>query len=399
MEFSFSHRIAGLQGSLIREILKSSSLPGVISFAGGNPSPEAFPAHQAQQILSQVLQEAPETVLQYSVTEGYPPLREALCRRLKEQEGCGRDFDQLLVVSGSQQSADLLAKALVDPGDTVLCEDPSFVGCLNTFRSYEANLVGIPLEEDGISLPRLEEALSRQPRVKLLYLIPNFQNPTGITTSLEKRRAVYALCRRHGVVIMEDDPYGQLRYSGTPVPPIKSLDEEGIVVYCGSFSKVLAPGIRVGYMLGPQALIERCAVGKQCADVHTNMPGQYLAERFMTQYDFAGHLERIRRLYAHKCALMLRELDAQLDPRVAHTRPEGGLFIMATLPGGMDSLPFCQALSQEKVAAVPGVAFLADQSQISPSFRLNFSTVSDEKIAEGVAILGRLTRRWLEARS
>lgn len=395
MNLTFSDRISGVKPSAIREILKLSTDPGIIAFSAGNPSPDAFPVEAIAQITAKVLRENPVGVLQYSLTEGYPPLREALKTWMDTRCHALREFDDLVVVAGAQQGIDLICKTFCNEGDVILCEDPSFIGSLNCFRSYGAKLKGIPMDGDGIDLALLEEALKTTPNVKLLYLIPNFQNPTGITMSLEKRKAVYALAKQYGALILEDNPYGDLRYEGEDVPTLKSMDEDGIVLYCGSFSKVLSPGLRVGYVLAHKDIIPKITVGKQCTDVHTNILAQHICERYMAEYDLPAHIEDLRVLYRKKRDLMLDSLAKYLHPAVTFTHPQGGLFIWCTLPDGGDMMAYAAEAIKRGVAVVPGTAFLADESASSQSFRVNFSTPSEEAIVKGCKILGDLSREWI----
>ena len=394
MNYHISDRMASMRPSMVREILKATSDPSVIPFAAGNPAPNAFPVAEVQRIVGEILAERPIDALQYSITEGYPPLREALRQLCASHYGIPmREQDDLIVLSGAQQGMDLATKVLCNEGDTVLCEDPSFIGSLNCFRSYHVNLVGVPMEEDGISLPALEEALQREKNVRMLYLIPNFQNPTGITTSLEKRRELYRICAEAGVMILEDNPYGDLRFSGEAIPSLKSMDTEGIVIYVGSFSKILAPGVRVGWTIAPKPLIAKMTVGKQCADVHTTILTQMLCERWLATCDLQAHLARLQEIYRQKCALMLDCIDREFSPKVTHTVPQGGLFLWCTLPKGSDMLAFCKAAVDRGVAMVPGSAFLTDDHGTSESVRLNFSTPTDEQIVDGISRLGDLTKK------
>ena len=234
-------------------------------------SPKTFPKDEIAEITAKVFKENPVSVLQYSASEGYTPLRETLKKYMADNFDVKNDYDEILCVSGSQQAADLLSKALLNEGDTVICESPTFIGCMNTFRSYGANLVGVPMEDDGMNIELLEKALKENEKARFIYLIPTFQKPSGITTSLEKRHKILELAKKYDIVIMEDNPYGELRFKGEHIPPIKSLDTEGRVVYCGSFSKVMAPAFRVGFMCVHKDLFPRLVVGKQCTDVHTNM--------------------------------------------------------------------------------------------------------------------------------
>jgi 2-aminoadipate transaminase len=289
---------------------------------------------------------------------------------------------------------DLLCKCLCNEGDTVICEDPSFIGSLNAFRSYRANLVGVPMEEDGIHLGLLEAALKANPATKLLYLIPNFQNPTGITMSLAKRKAVYELAKRYGVLILEDNPYGDLRFAGESLPTIKSMDTEGIVAYAGTFSKILSTGLRVGYLIAPLGLMGKLVVAKQCTDVHTSMLSQLVCHRFLTEYDIGAHIERNQKVYAEKCGLMLAEMAKGFPEAVSFTKPQGGLFIWSALPKRMDGAGLATRLVRDrKVCVVPGSAFaVAADGSHQNCFRMNFSMPSPEKIVKGVGVVSELLR-------
>ncbi|MGN0697006.1 MAG: PLP-dependent aminotransferase family protein, partial [Oscillospiraceae bacterium] len=290
MEYRFSDKVTELKPSAIREILKFTSLPGVISLAAGNPAPEAFPSNEIGEITQRILSEEPVAALQYSVTEGYMPLREALKKRLAEQNSFDPDIDDLIITSGGQQASELSCKTFLNPGDALICEAPSFVGCLNAFKSYNSKLIGIELEEDGMNIEKLEAALKENPSAKLIYVIANFQNPTGLCTSYEKRKAIYELAKKYDVMILEDNPYGDIRFAGENIPSIKSLDTEGRVIYAGSFSKILAPGMRVGFVSAPKEVIQKIVVCKQVSDVHTNILAQMICHEYITKYDLNAHL-------------------------------------------------------------------------------------------------------------
>ncbi len=384
MNYLFSDKVKDMQPSAIREIFKSLSDPNMISFAAGNPAAASFPVEKIRAISEQILLTDPTGALQYSVTEGYGPLREQLKARLRDKFSIGTSDDELIVTTGGQQGIDLAAKVLCNEGDTVICENPSFIGALNAFRSYNAKLVGVDVEQDGINVEKLEQALKDNPNTKLIYLIPTFQNPSGITMSLEKRRAVLALAERYGAVILEDNPYGELRFDGEDVPTIKSLDKTGTVLYCSSFSKILSAGMRVGFICGNKALIQKIVVVKQVNDVHTNIFFQMLASRFMEVYGLDEHIASIRALYRQKSALMVEALEEQLGGILEIVRPQGGLFIWGTLPDKYDSAVFAKKAIGNMVAVVEGKTFMPDQSAVSHSFRMNYSTPTDEQIIEGV---------------
>lgn len=391
MDYKFADRMAGLKPSAIREILKSTADPNVISFAAGNPAPEAFPIKDIEEITTNILAKTPIEALQYSITEGYLPLRNILKADLLNRHKIGKGFDELIITSGAQQAIELACKVMCNPHDTIICENPSFIGSLNSFRSYDVDLVGVDVESDGISIDGLKQALNDNPNTKLVYLIPNFQNPTGITMSLEKRKACYDICREHGVLILEDNPYGELRFEGEAIQTIKSMDEDGIVIYCGSFSKVLAPGLRVGYIVAPSEIIQKIVVCKQGGDVHSNILAQMICYNFMESYNYEQHIKALQNIYRNKCSLMMRLLKKHLNPKIHYTHPEGGLFIWCTLPQNVDMQGFCRKAVQNKVAVVPGDAFLPETSMPTQSFRINFSTPTDEQIIKGIEILGELT--------
>ena len=395
MNYQFSDRVQGLKPSAIREILKNSSAPGIIPLSAGNPAPDAFPSEDIRRISGSLLEHTPIDALQYGVTEGYTPLREHLRTYMKQKHHVGTEQDDILITSGAQQVMDLLTKTLLNEGDTVLCEAPSFIGSLNTFRSYRANLRGIPMEEDGIDTAELQQALEQEQNVKYLYTIPNFQNPSGITMSLEKRKKVYELCKEHNVIILEDNPYGDLRFAGEDLPSIKSFDTDGIVVYAGSFSKVISPGMRVGYAIGPKEVIQKMVVCKQGEDVHSNMWAQIVCHRFMTGCDYEAHLDRLREIYRRKSGVLLDAMEQHFRPLITWSEFQGGLFAWCTLPGEIDMLEFVKAGTERKVCVVPGTAFLTDESEPCSSFRINFSTPTDDQLKEGIEILGQLAREMI----
>ncbi|MBR4185276.1 MAG: PLP-dependent aminotransferase family protein [Clostridia bacterium] len=392
MEYRISDKLAALKPSAIREIFKSLSDPTIISFAAGNPSPRSFPVEDLAALSADIFANQSTAALQYSVTEGYPPFREAIRKRLAEKFGIGRDFDETIVTTGGNQAVELCCKVMCNEGDVVVCENPSFIGALNAFRSNGAKTVGVPLGDDGIDPEKLEEVLASTPRAKMLYLIPTFHNPAGITSTLENRRRVYEIAKKYGVLIFEDNPYGELRFAGEDVPTYKSFDEDGLVMYCSSFSKILSAGMRIGYVCGPAPVIQKMVVAKQVEDVHTNIFFQMLCYRYMTERDLDGHIVEIRKIYRDKAGLMLKELDAHMPKCVKYTRPEGGLFLWCTLPGGVSSADFATKALERKVAVVPGTAFNCDTEAPSDSFRLNSSTPSDEDIVKGIRILGDLAR-------
>lgn len=396
MEYTFSNGLRDLQPSAIREILKYASVPGVVALSAGNPAPEAFPVDAIAAISAKLLAERPIDVLQYGATEGYQPLRDHLKTYMREKYGVGDDNDDVLITSGAQQVMELVTKTVCNAGDTVICESPSFIGSLNSFRALGANLVGVPVEADGIDVDALEAALKANTNVRFIYTIPNFQNPAGVTMSMEKRRRVYELAKAYGVLIVEDNPYGDLRFSGEDLPAIKTLDDDGVVVYAGSFSKVLSSGMRVGFAIAPKALLGKMIVAKQGEDVHTTQWAQMVCHEFMTTYDYEAHLDGLRAIYKKKAQLMMDLIDEHLVPAgITYNRPDGGLFIWCQLPEGVDMADFCtKAVKEHKVAVVPGSAFNVEGEHLQ-CFRLNFSTPTDDAMREGVKRLGAFAKDYI----
>ena len=390
MDYRFSDRMSGMRGSAIREIFKFAADPEVISLAGGNPAPELFPNEELADIAAELLRNQPVLSLQYGVTEGYTPLREAVKARLKRVEHIDNADDEVIIVSGGQQGIELSAKALVNEGDTVIVEEPSFIGALNAFRSYNAHLAGVKMDEDGMNIASLEKDVAENKNAKLIYTIPTFQNPMGTTMSLEKRKAVYEIARKNNLIIIEDNPYGDLTFDGTKTPTIKSMDVDGRVIYCGSFSKILAPGLRIGFVCANKAIVQKIVVGKQISDVHTAMLPQLLAYEYMTRFDLDAAIVKMRANYAHKCRTMLDAIARDFPADVTCTRPNGGLFIWCDLGHGVDTQALAATCAANKVVYVPGSTFMVDMDKPSSALRLNYSTMSDERIGEGIRRLGAI---------
>ena len=403
MNYNFSDKLASLKPSAIREIFKSLSDPTIISFAAGNPAPESFPVDDLSRISADIYESSPHKALQYGMTEGYPPLREAVAKWQKQLFciGCsvaegGKFNDSTVILSGGQQGIELTCKAFCNEGDVVICENPTFIGALNAFRSNGAKTVGVELREDGIDPDELEAAILKNPRTKLIYLIPTFQNPAGITTSYEKRVRIYEIAKKYSIPIIEDNPYGELRFAGENIPTIKSIDTEGLVIYCSTFSKILSAGMRVGFAIAPEEIVSKLVIAKQVEDVHTNMFFQILCHRYMTECDLDTHIDFIRSLYRRKCHLMIDSLEKYLPTEITFTRPEGGLFLWCTLPEGVDMNDFVKRAIEHKVAVVPGTTFNTDTRAPSRCFRLNYSTPTDEQIVEGCRRLGEVAKEILK---
>lgn len=394
MDYIFSDKISNLQPSAIREILKATADPSIIPLAAGNPAPDAFPVEEVQKIAENILQTNPVDALQYGVSEGYQPLRDTIAAWIKNKENIGTDDDTVLILSGATQVMDLVTKVLCNEGDTVICEEPSFIGSLNCFRSYGCRLKGVPVEADGMDMDALEKALDETDKVKFIYTIPNFQNPSGATMSLEKRQRLYSLAKKHNVIVLEDNPYGDLRVTGENVPTVKSMDTEGIVIYAGSFSKILAPGLRVAYCCGPKQILAKMTVGKQASDVHTPCLNQMIVNEWFKNYDVDAHIAKIQGIYRKRLNLMCDAIDRELGDFVEYVRPEGGLFIWCRLPDYVDMLAFVKKAVDKKVAVVPGNAFLTDDKVDTQYIRLNFSTPTEEGIVKGIQILGEIAKDY-----
>ncbi len=378
----FAHRFDGITGSAIRAIFKLIAQPGMISFAGGNPSPAALPDAEAARIAEAVLRERGKQILQYGATEGYPPFLESLKPYAEKAVGC--PLPAVLPTTGSTQAMDLLCKALIDPGDVILVEDPSFLGNLQCMKFYQAKLVPVESDEGGLRMDKLREAMERH-HPKMLYVIPNFQNPTGKTLAPERRPEIARLAAEHHCVVAEDDPYRDLRYRGTFHPSIKSYDKDGWVVFMGSFSKIISPGLRVGWIAGDEDIVRKCTLGKQSTDVHTANLTQAVVDRFLREDFLPGHLEKIRADYAAQCDAMLAELE-KFPEGVTFTRPEGGLFIWAELPEGVNTQELLARAIERHVAFVPGTSFYAHGGHEN-TLRLNFSNSTLEQIHAGMAAL------------
>jgi len=386
IQWQFSERAQQLQSSAIREILKITQRPEIISFAGGLPSPATFPVERMKAAYDKVLSETGKQALQYGPTDGYAPLREWIANSLST-EGSKILPEQILMVSGSQQALDLLGKVLIDEGSRVLVETPSYLGALQAFSVYRPEFRSVETDDHGL-VPSSIEPLAQGAR--LLYALPNFQNPTGRSLSIERRRELVETCARLGLPLIEDDPYGALSYKGEPMPRMVSMNPDG-VIYMGSFSKVLTPGIRLGYVCAPLPLVRRLELAKQAADLHTAQLTQMVVYEVIKDGFLDQHIPTIRSLYADQCQAMLDAMDEQFPEGVTWTRPEGGMFIWVTLPKHIDAMKLLDQAIAARVAFVPGAPFYANDPATN-TLRLSFVTVPPERIREGVAVLGKLIK-------
>jgi len=384
MQWRFSDRAAQLQSSFIREILKITQQPEIISFAGGLPSPATFPVDEMKLAFDKVLTDSGKVALQYGPTDGYLPLRQWIADSLSSNGGKIVP-EQVLMTSGSQQALDLLGKVLIDEGSRVLVETPSYLGALQAFSVYRPSFVSVATDEHGL-VPDSLDAVAEGAR--LLYALPNFQNPTGRTLSAERRVQLVEKCARLGLPLIEDDPYGALSYKGDPLPKMVAMNPDG-VIYMGSFSKVLTPGIRLGYVVAPLPLVRRLELAKQAADLHTSQLTQMVVHEVIKDGFLDRHIPKIRTLYGDQCQCMLAAMAEHFPAAVQWTKPEGGMFIWVTLPKHIDAMKLLDEAIANKVAFVPGSPFYANEPETN-TLRLSFVTVSPERIRAGIAILGKL---------
>lgn len=384
MEWRFAERAEQLQSSFIREILKITVRPEIISFAGGLPSPETFPVEKMQAAFDKVLSQQGKAALQYGPTDGYGPLREWIANRLS-RNGAKIIPEQIMMTSGSQQVLDLLGKVLIDEGSRVLVETPSYLGALQAFSVYRPEFVSVKTDDLGLVPQSVPEVASG---ARLLYTLPNFQNPTGRTLSTSRRTELVETCARLGLPLIEDDPYGELSYHGEPLPKMLTMNPDG-VVYMGSFSKVLTPGIRLGYVVAPVPLLRRLELAKQAADLHTSQLTQMVVHEVVKDGFLDQHIPTIRTLYRQQCSAMLDALQEYFPSSATWTKPEGGMFIWITLPKHINSLQLLEEAIAQNVAFVPGAPFYANAAE-SNTLRLSFVTVPPEKIRVGIAKLGAL---------
>jgi 2-aminoadipate transaminase len=387
----FSERAKELRASEVRELLKLIQVPDMISFAGGFPNPDTFPAELIREIVNDVMKKDGAQALQYGITEGYMPLREAVAERMNKK-GIEATKDNILVVSGSQQVIDLTGKIFVDPKDTIVVTAPTYLAALTGWAVYQATFESIPIDSNNMRMDIFEERMKKlakrsNPPV-IVYALPNFQNPTGVTMPEKNRKKLVDLASDYDFLVLEDDPYGELRYRGDHIPPIKSFDDENRVIYMSTFSKVLAPGLRVGWAVADEEILKKLVVAKQSADVCTNLLGQRIAHEYVIRGKIDPQIEKIKKIYGRKLNLMLSGMEEMMPEGISWTRPDGGMFLWATLPETMDSAELLKKALKKRVAFVTGKAFYADPKDGSTAMRLNFTHPSDEMITEGLRRLG-----------
>lgn len=406
----YAQRTQRMGSSMIRELLKLTQRDDIISFAGGLPAPEMFPVEAFETASNRVLRQHGSKALQYSTTEGYLPLRELIVEKMGRY-GIEASVDNVLITSGSQQALDLIGKLLLNSGDLILTERPSYLGALQAWRAYKAEFCSVPIDDDGLRVDMLEEALCGGP--KFMYVLPNFQNPGGVTLSYERRLALIDIADRYGVPIIEDDPYGELRFEGEHLPPLVVLDADkingrqyahrdesncyfkGNVIYMSTFSKTLAPGLRLGWIVAPAKVVQHCIMAKQGMDLHTSTFVQMVAYEVAKDGFLAEHVRKIRDVYRQRRDIMLAAMAEHFPPGVRWTTPQGGLFLWVTMPGELDSTAVLEEAIEHKVAFVPGATFYPDDGGQN-SFRLNFSNAQPDQIEEGIARLGKVLQKVID---
>lgn len=387
MNYHYSTKVPMSDTDAVGDLLRVAANSEIISFAGGLPAPELFPVEKIQAAANQVFQEKGMTALQYGSSKGIPELRKIIAERLK-QDGIPVDEEQIMISTGSQQVLDLTSKMFINEGDTVIVEQPTYLCALDVFKSYGANLVSVEMDEDGMKLDMLEEALQANPNTKLIYTIPTFQNPTGRTLSLERRKKLAQLAVEYDVLVLEDNPYGAVRFEGEALPAVRSFDETGHVIYTSTFSKILAPGLRLGWVVAPLELINKYTIMKQSVDLHSDQLAQYIVATFFKNNDIDEHIAKITALYKERKDLMMTAIKKYFPETVSYSQPEGGMFIWIEVPGITDTQELFDHCIQNNVAFVPGEPFYCDEV-VPGTFRLNYSNMPEEQIELGMKRLAQ----------
>lgn len=394
MAIRFAKRMEALNGSEIRELLKLIEKPEVISFAGGLPAPELFPIEEMKEISRIVLEESGTQALQYSTTEGFQPLREQIARRMNSKNKTNVTKDDILITNGSQQGLDFAGRVFLNEGDVVLCESPSYLGAINAFKSYGSKFIEVPTDKDGMIMEELEKILEVTENVKMIYVIPDFQNPTGITWTLERRKKFIEIISKYEIPVLEDNPYGELRFKGESLPSLKSMDKKGLVIFLGTFSKILCPGYRLGWTCASQNILKKFIFVKQVADLQASSISQIEVSKFIDLYNLDNHVKKINEVYARRRDLMLETMKEEFLEEVEYTYPEGGLFIWVELPKHLDSRIIMKDCLANNVAYVPGWSFFPNGGTEN-CFRLNYSNMSDDRIVEGIKRIGLVLRKYM----
>lgn len=387
----FANRMNNVQKSFVREILKVTAQPHIISFAGGLPNPKSFPVKEIAAAVSDVLSKNGEEALQYSTSEGYKPLREYIARRYSKK-GLKVKAEEILITNGSQQGIDLVSKVFINKGDKVLVENPTYLAAIQSFGLFEPQFKSVPLLQDGVDINALR-AIMNENEIKLFYSVTNFQNPTGITYSRQKRKEAAEILNDNNTVFVEDDPYGEIRFLGEDIPPLKSYLHAGVLL--GSFSKIVSPGMRLGWIVADEDVMEKIIIAKQASDLHSNYFTQRVVYQYLIENDVHEHIERIKKMYRRQRNLMISMIGEYFPEGVRYTKPEGGMFLWVTLPEGLSSMDLFDLAIKENVAFVPGRAFFTHGGGEN-TLRLNFSNSDEEKIEEGIKRLGDAIYKLME---
>jgi DNA-binding transcriptional MocR family regulator len=392
MNLRYAGRMTNMNPTALRDLLQMGADPEIISFGGGYPDAGIFPVEQLSFVFNSAINDHGREALQYTVPTGLPRLRQQVAERAARQ-GIICSADEVLILQGGQQGLDLAAKMVLDKGDLVIMEDPTFLGALAAFTPYEPRYLTVPIDAEGMDVVALEEVLKTNPGVKFIYTVPEFHNPTGVTMSLARRKALIDLANRFDILIVEDSPYREIRFEGEALPPLKSLDTEGRVIHLGSFSKILAPGLRLGWAIASEELIQRMTVLKLGVDTQCSTLNMKAVSLFLEKYDVESHIATIRQTYLHKKNVMLDAIRQAFPQQVSFTEPSGGLFTWLTFPEGFDTARFMKerALPEAKVAYVPGAAFFANQPKTNHA-RISYSTQTDDVIVKGITALGNLLK-------
>jgi DNA-binding transcriptional MocR family regulator len=393
MAVNFATRVKLLKASEIREILKITVRPEIISFAGGLPAPEVFPVEEMKQAAARVLDEAGAQALQYSTTEGFEPLRRQVSARIAAKFAVKVDYGNILITNGSQQALDFAGKLFLDAGDVVLCESPTYLAAISAFRAYQPRFVEVPTDDEGMIVEELAKVLRSTPRIKFIYVVPDFQNPTGRTWSLERRRRFAELVQEYEVPVVEDNPYGELRFEGESLPAIKSFDTKGLVIFVSTFSKIFCPGMRIGWIAAAETFFEKFVLIKQGTDLHTSSISQQEIAKYLEMYDLDEHVGRIVELYRRRRDAMITTMDAEFPAGIRRTNPHGGLFTWVALPQGYNSLELLKRSLERQVAFVPGDSFFPNRRVLN-TLRLNYSNMPEDRIREGICRLAAVIREY-----
>ena len=390
----FAKRMERMQASEIRELLKLTAQPDIISFAGGLPAPELFPVEEIAKVSHDLVEKEGRQLLQYATTEGRPTLRAKIAKRMKDKYHTEVDPDDILITTGSQQCLDFAGKLFLDPGDVVLCESPSYLGALNAFNAYEPKFVEVPTDDGGLIPEELDKILATTPNCKFIYVIPDFQNPTGRTWSLERRHKFMEVVNKYNLPVLEDNPYGELRFEGESLPSIKSFDEAGNILCTGSFSKIFCPGFRIGWIAGDKEIIRKYVLVKQGTDLQCNTIAQMTIAEYLKRYDIDKHIAKIVEVYRKRRNVAIESIERYFPDTIKFTRPEGGLFTWIELPEGISARDVLVRSLEKKIAFVPGGSFYPNGNKEN-TLRINYSNMPEDKIEKGLKTLGEVVKEYI----